>query len=66
MPGTFPDYLAPLVRNTGEGRELAMARWGVPSCKQAQFQATKNRAEKLEARGKPAHFPALLPIEPDP
>lgn len=30
-PGIFPDYAAPIVRNTAEGRELAMARWGLPS-----------------------------------
>lgn len=31
LPGIFPDYLAPIVRNTAEGRELAMVRWGMPS-----------------------------------
>jgi putative SOS response-associated peptidase YedK len=31
LPGIFPDYFAPIVRNTAEGRELAMARWGMPS-----------------------------------
>lgn len=31
LPGVFPDYAAPIVRNTAEGRELAMARWGLPS-----------------------------------
>ncbi len=31
LPGIFPDYSAPIVRNTSEGRELAMARWGLPS-----------------------------------
>lgn len=31
MLGIFPDYMAPIVRNTPEGRELAMARWGLPS-----------------------------------
>ena len=32
QPGIFPDYAAPLVR-TGKygGRELALARWGMPS-----------------------------------
>ena len=29
--GIFPDYLAPIVRNQPEGRELMMARWGMPS-----------------------------------
>ena len=31
LPGIFPDYPAPIVRNTADGRELAMARWGMPS-----------------------------------
>jgi putative SOS response-associated peptidase YedK len=31
MPSIFPDYRAPIVRNTPDGRELAMARWGMPS-----------------------------------
>jgi putative SOS response-associated peptidase YedK len=31
LPGIFPDYPAPIVRNAGGGRELAMARWGMPS-----------------------------------
>jgi hypothetical protein len=29
--GIFPDYSAPIVRNQSEGRELTMARWGMPS-----------------------------------
>lgn len=29
LPGVFPDYSAPIVRNTADGRELAMARWGI-------------------------------------
>ena len=31
LPGIFPDYPAPIVRNSPEGRELVMARWGMPS-----------------------------------
>ena len=31
LPGIFPDYPAPIVRNGAEGRELAYARWGMPS-----------------------------------
>jgi hypothetical protein len=26
LPGIFPDYQAPIVRNSTEGRELTMAR----------------------------------------
>jgi putative SOS response-associated peptidase YedK len=28
MPGVFPDYKAPIVRNGPAGREIATARWG--------------------------------------
>lgn len=31
MPGIFPDYAAPIVRERADGRELALARWGMPS-----------------------------------
>jgi putative SOS response-associated peptidase YedK len=31
MPGVFPDYPAPIVRNAADGREIAMARWGIPA-----------------------------------
>src|SRR5882724_8260325 len=30
MPGVFPDYPAPVIRNAGTKRELAMMRWGMP------------------------------------
>jgi putative SOS response-associated peptidase YedK len=30
MPGVFPDYPAPVIRNTDNGTELAMIRWGMP------------------------------------
>ena len=31
LPGIYPDYRAPIVRNQPDGRELTMARWGMPS-----------------------------------
>ena len=31
MAGIYPDYPAPIVRNSEGGRELVMARWGMPS-----------------------------------
>jgi putative SOS response-associated peptidase YedK len=31
LPGIFPDYSAPIGRNGAEGRELVMARWGMPT-----------------------------------
>jgi hypothetical protein len=31
MPGVFPDYSAPIIRNAPDGvRELTLARWGMP------------------------------------
>jgi putative SOS response-associated peptidase YedK len=30
MPGVFPDYPAPVIRNAGAERELTMMRWGMP------------------------------------
>jgi putative SOS response-associated peptidase YedK len=30
MPGVFPDYPAPVVRNAAGERELIMMRWGMP------------------------------------
>lgn len=65
MPGVFPDYKAPIVRNGADGRELATARWGMPSSQQALMEATKKRAKKLEAKGKAVDFKELLRMEPD-
>ncbi|WAP70458.1 SOS response-associated peptidase [Jiella pelagia] len=31
LPGVFPDYAAPVVRNIEGERELTMMRWGMPS-----------------------------------
>jgi putative SOS response-associated peptidase YedK len=31
LPSIFPDYRASIVRSLSAGRELAMARWGMPS-----------------------------------
>jgi putative SOS response-associated peptidase YedK len=30
MPGAFPDYPAPVIRNTDTERELVLMRWGMP------------------------------------
>lgn len=65
MPGIYPDYPAPIVRNAADGREIAMARWGMPSSQQALMDATKKRARKLEAKGKAVDFKELLLMEPD-
>src|SRR5712675_76958 len=65
MPGVFPDYKAPIVRNGPGGRELVTARWGMPSSSKALMDATKKRAEKLQAKGKAVDFTELLRMEPD-
>lgn len=65
QPGIFPDYPAPIVRNTDEGRELAMVRWGLPSSQQALYDAAAKRADKLRAKGKEVDFDELLKMEPD-
>jgi putative SOS response-associated peptidase YedK len=66
MPGVFPDYMAPIVRNAPDGvRELTKARWGMPSSQFAQMEATKKRAAKIEAKGQTVDFKELLRMEPD-
>jgi putative SOS response-associated peptidase YedK len=65
MPGIFPDYPAPIVRNSAEGRELALARWGLPTPQNVQLEATKKRAAKIEAKGGTVDFKAMLAAEPD-
>lgn len=63
--GIFPDYFAPVVRNTPAGRELAMLRWGLPSSSKALYDAAAKRADKLRAKGQAVDFDALLKAEPD-
>ena len=65
LPGIFPDYPAPIVRNTAEGREFTMARWGMPSSQAAMLDAAGKRAAKLAAKGKAVDFKELLRLEPD-
>lgn len=68
-PQLYPDYRAPILRNTADGgREIGFSRWGMPSSKQALFQAASTRANKLRAKGKTvdeAAFAELLRMEPD-
>jgi putative SOS response-associated peptidase YedK len=66
LPGVFPDYPAPIVRNAADGvRELAMTRWGMPSSRKAILDAATRRADRLRAKGKPVDFDELLRLEPD-
>lgn len=68
-PGVFPNQSAPIVRNTPSGRELAQARWGLPTPPYVLLNKTKARAEKLakkEGREIPDdEFKAMMKVEPD-
>jgi len=65
MPGIFPDYPAPVVRNAEENREITMMRWGMPTSQRAIMDATNKRARKLEAKGQQVNYKELLRMEPD-
>src|SRR6476646_213161 len=65
LPGVFPDYPAPVVRNTDGAREVTMMRWGMPSSQRAMMDATAKRVKRLEAKGEKVDFKELLRREPD-
>jgi putative SOS response-associated peptidase YedK len=65
LPGIFPDYSAPVVRNAGAEREITMMRWGMPTSQRAMMDATNKRARKLEEKGKTVDYKQLLRMEPD-
>jgi len=66
QPGdVYPDYIAPIVRNEDSELVLTMARWGMPSSRQAIYQAASNRADRLRAKGTDVDFDELLRVEPD-
>jgi hypothetical protein len=64
LPGVFPGTMAPMVRNGAGGRELAMARWGMPSLQKALLDKAGERARKLKANNQRVYVPALLRTEP--
>lgn len=62
----YPDYPAPIVRNDANGvRELALARWGMPSSRKMIFDNATKRADKLRAKGGEVDFQKILEFEPD-
>jgi putative SOS response-associated peptidase YedK len=70
LPGIFPDMAAPIVRHAadGSGRELVLARWGLPSQFWAIEKAAKERAAKLRAKGDiidDVRWEKMLKEEPD-
>ena len=60
LPGIFPDHSAPIVRNASDGREIVMARWGMPS---SPF--TLMQSAKLKAKGTQVSVKEILRLEPD-
>ncbi|TAU79528.1 SOS response-associated peptidase (plasmid) [Rhizobium leguminosarum] len=61
-----PDQAGPIVRNTADGRkQLAHARWGLPSPFFVIKQAADARAEKLRQKNKPVDMDMLIRMEPD-
>jgi putative SOS response-associated peptidase YedK len=54
MPGVYPDYPAPIVRNGKEGRVLSMARWGMPSSQKALHHQEARR--EIASQGQDARF----------
>src|ERR1700761_6856585 len=65
-PGIYPDYLAPVVVAGEDGqREMRDMRWGMPTSKQALFEAAKKRADGLAKKGTEFDFETLLKMEPD-
>lgn len=66
MSGIFPDYPAPIIAKTPDGeRRMRDVRWGMPSSKNALFEAAKKRAGKLREKGQEVDFTELLRLEPD-
>ncbi len=70
QPGeVYPDYPAPIVRNTDDGpSELVMARWGLTSSRKVILDNASRRADKRRAKGEtidPDAFAEILRMEPD-
>src|ERR1700753_156528 len=51
MPGVFPDYPAPVVRNAGAERDLTMMRWGMPPPPRARSACATDHASRRDAGG---------------
>lgn len=61
-----PDQFGPIVRNTSDGgKQLAHARWGLPSPFFIIKEAVEARAEKLRKKGQPVDMDELIRMEPD-
>jgi putative SOS response-associated peptidase YedK len=65
QPGIYPDYEAPVVISTPDGREMRNMRWGMPSPKNLLLDAAGKRADALRKKGTEFDFAELLRLEPD-
>lgn len=65
QPGVFPDYEAPIVRQTVAGPVLTTARWGMPAPRSILDKDAQKRADKLAAKGKPYDLDQLRRLAPD-
>lgn len=61
----YPGRNGPVVRKVDGRRQLAMLNWGMPTSSRVMFDATKKRAQKLQAKGQTVDFNDLLAKEPD-
>ena len=61
MPGVFPDYKAPIVRNGAEGRELATARWGMPSSSEGADGRHQEARRKTAGQGQAGRLQGIAP-----
>lgn len=65
LPGIFPDQMAPVIRQTGDGRELTMMRWGLPGPKFAGEKPVTNVRNVASPHWRPWLGPAhrcLVPV----
>jgi putative SOS response-associated peptidase YedK len=61
-----PDQAGPILRNTADGgKQLAHARWGLPSPRFALEKAAKAKSEKLKGKGQQADLEELIRMEAD-
>lgn len=61
-----PDQMAPIIRNTTDGRkQLVHARWGLPAPFYVLKIAAETRAEKLRKKGEEVDMDQLVKMEPD-
>ena len=59
FPGIFPDYSAPIARNSTEGRDLALARWGM-----ARFRLQPLGCSNSARRRRPATPKCMRALKP--